>query len=219
MFIGHFGPASFFARRALPLWHCFLAVQVIDYIFFALIFLGFEHVEILPDATAVNHFHTIHIGYSHSLLSAVLLSVLAFFAYQRTNPAAGRSGALLIGALVFSHWLLDLVAHLPDLPLWPHGPVVGLGLWAFFWPSILVESALFSVGALVFFALNRDRATRWTLPAILLLIGVALALVWVGFTGAAPRDVQSGLAAAPLVLLMLTGLAYLIDRTLKAAIR
>ena len=218
MFIGHFGPASFFARRKLPLWHCFLAVQVIDYIFFSLVFRGVEHVEIVPNATAVNHFHTEHIGYSHSLISAVIFSVIAFWLYQLKNPSAGRSGALLIGALVFSHWLLDLVAHLPDLPLWPHGPVVGLGLWAFFWPSIIVESALFSVGALVFFVLNRDRASRWTMPAILLLIVVALALVCVGFTGAAPRDVQSGLAAAPFVLLVLTGLAYLVDRSLMSEV-
>ena len=66
-----------------------------------------------------------------------------------------------------------------------------------------------------FYLYNQDRATQWTLPAVGVLVFTAFALVWVGFTGAAPRDVQSGLAAAPLVLLLLTVLAYLVDRSLQ----
>ena len=215
MFIGHFGPASFFARQAIPLWHCFVAVQVVDYIFFPLVLLGIEHVEVVPNATAVNHFETIHIGYSHSLASAVLLSLLAYVIYPLLNKSAKRGGALLIAGLVFSHWILDLVAHLPDLPLWPHGHVVGMGLWAFFWPSLIVESALFVFGAIYFYIANRDRVTRLTPYALVLLITTAIALAWIGFTGSVPRDLQSGMIAAPFVLMLLTLGAFFVDQSLQ----
>jgi hypothetical protein len=40
-----------------------------------------------------------------------------------------RWTASVIGAVVFSHWLLDFVAHAPDLPvLFSDTPAVGLGL-------------------------------------------------------------------------------------------
>lgn len=214
MFIGHFGPATFFARQTVPLWHCFVAVQVIDYVFFPFVFLGIEQVSILPNATAVNHFHTGHIGYSHSLLSAIIFSVIALWIYPKINPAAGRGGAFLIAFLVFSHWLMDLIAHLPDLPVWPHGLNLGFGMWRYFWASIIVESALFLAGAVFYYVHNQHRATQWTVAALTLLCVTALVLVWVGFTGPVPSSVLSGLGPAPMVLLLLTAFAYLVDRSL-----
>jgi hypothetical protein len=65
---------------------------------------------------------------------------------------------MLVGALVFSHWALDLVVHRPDLPLWPGAsPKVGLGLWNSIVGTILVEWALFSAGVWLYVKMTRSR--------------------------------------------------------------
>jgi len=38
--------------------------------------------------------------------------------------------ALVVALAVFSHWLLDLIVHTPDLPLWSDASLkLGFGLW------------------------------------------------------------------------------------------
>ena len=45
-----------------------------------------------------------------------------------------------MGAAVASHWLLDLVVHVPDLPLVGNdSPKLGLGLWRHFELSVALE--------------------------------------------------------------------------------
>ena len=74
--------------------------------------------------------------WSHGLFMALIWSLLAFF-LARLAGGSLRTG-LIIGLLVFSHWLLDFISHpmtavFPDdtgLPLFFAGsPLVGLGLW------------------------------------------------------------------------------------------
>ncbi len=53
------------------------------------------------------------------------LLALVYFALKRNAKTA-----TLLGACVVSHWFLDWVVHLPDLPLTPRGDArYGLGLW------------------------------------------------------------------------------------------
>jgi hypothetical protein len=73
--------------------------------------------------------------------------------------------ALVVGALVPSHWLLDLPFHRPDLPLWPGGPLVGLGLWNSVPISVALEVALFLGGVALYARQTRpvDRTGTWAL--------------------------------------------------------
>ena len=68
-----------------------------------------------------------------------------------------RAGALAIGIGVFSHWVLDFVTHTPDMPLYPGGPLVGLGLWRSTAATLLVESAVFIGGVAVYLTATRAR--------------------------------------------------------------
>ncbi|MDG1826130.1 MAG: hypothetical protein P8H62_07670, partial [Henriciella sp.] len=51
--------------------------------------------------------------------------------------------------------------------------------------------------------------------ALVLLITTAIALAWIGFTGSVPRDLQSGMIAAPFVLMLLTLGAFFVDQSLQ----
>ena len=65
----------------------------------------------------------------------------------------GSRGGIVIGAVVFSHWLLDLIVHRDDMPILPGnaGDVrVGFGLWKVEWVSITIEAALLLAGAFLY---------------------------------------------------------------------
>ena len=145
MFVGHYG-VSFAAKKgdaSVPLWVLFVAVQLLDFAWAPLVLLGVEKVRIVPGFTRTNALDLYSMPYTHSLVAAVLWSAAAFAVY-RLAARGGSTAALVVAAAVFSHWVLDLVVHVPDLPLYDDTTKVGLGLWN--WPATalgLEAAALF----------------------------------------------------------------------------
>lgn len=181
MFIGHYGPAVWDAHRTngVRLWHGFLAVQAMDLVFCILGVLGLEGG---PLPTEGAHPLAFNIPYSHSLLGAVLISLIVAFLYRALRPAAGNKGAAVMGLLAFSHWPLDWLVHRPDLPLYPGGEMMlGLGLWEFAWPSYLLEVLILT--AMMAWWLRATRGPRWTAIASWALVVVLSGLQYVVITG------------------------------------
>jgi hypothetical protein len=145
MFVGHYG-VSFAARRVapmIPLWVLFIAVQLLDVFWAPFILLGIEKARIVPGITASNPFDLYFMPYTHSLLAAVLWSGGALLVYRllaRQGPS--RHAAFVVAVAVFSHWLLDLLVHRPDLPLYDNTAKVGLGLWNLPAIAFALEAAL-----------------------------------------------------------------------------
>lgn len=107
--------------------------------------------------------------------------------------AVRRSGrnALILGALVLSHWVLDFISHRPDLPLMPGMEIrVGLGLWNSFAGSVIVETALFIAGVVLYVSTTkaRDRVGKYALWSFLLLLVV---LYVANMFGPPPPSVQA----------------------------
>lgn len=132
MFVGHYG-VSFAAKsveKTLPLWLLFVAVQIVDVFWAVFVLLGIENVRIVPAITASNPLDLYYMPYTHSLIAAVAWSGLAFAAYKAIIGRKGSTkAALVLAGAVFSHWVLDLVVHRPDLPLYDDTLKVGFGLW------------------------------------------------------------------------------------------
>jgi hypothetical protein len=132
LFIGHYG-VSLAAKRWAPqlsLGWLFLAVQGLDVLFGSFVLLGIEKMAIVPGFTAYNPYDLIFMPYSHSLLGALAWSVLVAVIARLLLGRAGGAAALVLGACVLSHWVLDLPMHTPDLPLAGNDSAkVGLGLW------------------------------------------------------------------------------------------
>lgn len=131
MFVGHYG-VSFAAKRVdptIPLWVLFLAVQFLDILWAPSILLGVEKARIVPGITASNPLDLYYMPYTHSLVAALFWSCVAGFVYQFVARPARRQASVAVGVAVFSHWVLDLVVHRPDLPLYGNSAKVGLGLW------------------------------------------------------------------------------------------
>lgn len=185
MFIGHFGAglaagayAADTARTSRPsLGTLIMAAQWIDLIWPLLLLLGLERVAIDPGNTVLTPLDFQHYPWSHSMLAVLGWSILLggiHYARKKSLPDAA-----LIGGLVFSHWLLDLLVHRPDLPLIPGTDLlVGFGLWNHPAIAITLEALIF-VAAVIYYA-RRTRATGkaghwslWSLVAFLALIHVS----------------------------------------------
>lgn len=147
MFIGHFG-VGFAAKKidSKPsLGTMFLAAQFIDLLWPTFLVLGWESVKIEPGNTAFTPLNFISYPYTHSLVGVLFWSVLFGSVYYLVKK--NKNGALLLAALVFSHWILDLITHRPDLPLSPWTELkVGLGLWNSVFLTVIIESFIFING-------------------------------------------------------------------------
>lgn len=176
MFIGHFA-VGFGAKSAAPkvsLGTLFLAAQWIDLLWPTLLLLGWERVRIVPGITRVTPLDFVSYPITHSLLMVVAWAAGFAFVYWRLRRE--RAAALVLGIAVLSHWILDLVTHRPDLPLYPGGADrVGLGLWNSLAGTVLVEGLLFVGGLTLYLRATkaRDRVGTygfWSLAIFLVLI-------------------------------------------------
>jgi hypothetical protein len=147
---GHFGLAAAVKAREprVPLWALMLATQWLDVVFVPLYLAHIERLVPVPGTAGGYGNAIIHADYTHSLVGALALAALfALPALWRW----GRRPALVLGAVVFSHWVLDLVVHRRDLPLLPGAPAgfpsVGLGLWRHPAAAAVAEVALVLWGA------------------------------------------------------------------------
>src|SRR5436190_17159685 len=155
MFIGHYGVA-FAVRRVenrIPLWLLFLAVQFVDVLWSVLVLLGVEKARITRDYVGSLPLDLYYMPYTHSLAAAIVWSLLAYLGcalFTSEKGAAARRMSLLIALAVLSHWILDLVVHRPDLPLYDDARKVGLALWNYPLTALALETALY-FGALWFY--------------------------------------------------------------------
>jgi len=156
VFVGHYG-VSYAAKRvddSIPLWVLFLAVQLLDVIWAPLVLLGVERVRIVPGFTATNPLDLYYMPYTHSLVAALLWSAGAAVGYRLLTRSATSDASWIVGLAVFSHWVLDLIVHRPDLPLYDNTAKVGFGLWNRPGLAFALE-ALLSLGGLMLLLARR----------------------------------------------------------------
>jgi membrane-bound metal-dependent hydrolase YbcI (DUF457 family) len=161
MFVGHLALA--FASKPvaprLSLGWLVAAVTAADLIWPVLLLAGVERATIAPGHTAFTPFRFDHYPWSHSLLLLVVWGVALALLARRTGTVGAKAGWLL-AALVVSHWLLDVITHAPDMPLWPGAsPRFGLALWNSIPATFVIEGALW-IAALAIYLRQRRPTGR-----------------------------------------------------------
>ena len=211
MFLGHYGVA-FAAKRAAPRtslgWFVF-AAEFLDEVWPVLLLLGVEQVRIVPGLMIMSPLQFVYYPWSHSLLMAIVWGIVVgalYFAFRKY----GR-GSLLLGALVVSHWFLDLPVHQKDLPLWPSdvSPKYGWGLWNVPVATYIIEFTIFLAGVSAYTRITRplDRIGRWGWWIYVAL----LAIVYVASNGPPPPSV-SALAWTSMGIWLFIPFAWWIDK-------
>ena len=206
MFVGHYSVAfaATSEKNKIPLWVLFVAVQFLDYIWATLVLLGIEKLRVIKGFTAGSMLDSYFHPYSHSLITAILWSIVAAIAYKglcsRLEFAYTKSAALIVGVAVFSHWILDLIAHPRDLPIYDNTWKVGFGLWNYRDPEFALEIGLLGAGIMLYLLRNAMPAIR---KAAVIAFGVALVVIQIGDTYV-PRNPLTDKATAMGVWLFYT---------------
>jgi hypothetical protein len=211
MFIGHFAVALA-AKKASPrvsLGTLVLAAQFVDVVWPILLLVGLEHVRIDPGNTPVTPLDFYDYPISHSLVAGIAWSLVFGAVYYLRRKY--MRGAEIAALAVLSHWILDLVAHRPDLPLLgSQGPRFGLGLWYSVPATVVVEGSLFAIGIALYLKATRARDRvgslgLWGWLAALILIYI------LNLASPPPPSVPAIAVAAIIGSVLLIGWAYWVD--------
>ncbi len=187
MFIGHWAPALVVAaRRNRPgLGTLFVAAQLVDWAFFGFLLMGEEHMRLTPGISVMNPMDLYDMHVSHSLVGSLAFAGGALGLYLLLTR--NRVGALLIGAVVLSHWFFDLVVHVPDLTLAGSPPKLGFGLWNYPMLEMPLELGI-TFGALWYYV----RALHPAMLRVAALAAVLLVLQAINWFGPVAPEVTPG---------------------------
>lgn len=171
MYAGHVGFAlgAYSFRRTLPLWLVIVAAQVPDWLDAGMCIADMERGP--------------YGLYTHGLVpvaaAAIAFGIIAFAISRDVR------GALLVTAVVMSHYALDYLTG--QKPTWAGGPIIGLDLYARPVADLIMESATILLGWLMY---------RQTLPRPVRNDGMVYAILF-----------------SLIALQVITGLAFVLNAT------
>jgi hypothetical protein len=212
MFVGHYS-VSFLAKRldkTIPLWMLFIAVQLVDVFWAIFVLAGIEKVRIVPGITATNPLDLYYMPYTHSLLASFVWLGIGAVGYKFLRSTSWRAG-LIIGVAVFSHWILDLLVHRPDLPLYDDVLKVGFGLWNYPAAAFLLEAGLMFGGIFLYLRVTEPVTAggKYAMPVL----GVVMLLLQASvFFGAPPPSPAAAAVTALIGYFALAGGAYWLEK-------
>jgi hypothetical protein len=218
MFLGHYavGLAAKKAEPKVSLGTFFLATQFIDLLWPLFLLLGIEAVRIDPGNSAFTPLDFYHYPFTHSLIGVLFWSLLfglVYYAIRRRKAAA-----LLLGGVVFSHWMLDFITHRPDLPLVPGANMyVGLGLWNSVAGTLVFEIGLFAAGVLLYIRATKAK-NRIGSYGFWSLIGI-LFIIYLSNVFGPPPPSESAIAVVGNASWLFVIWAYWVDRHRETAVK
>ena len=213
MFVGHYGPSYAIKSIGGPLrlWVLFIAVQLLDVGWSLLVFLGIEKVRIVPGITASNPFDLYYMPYTHSLVAAIGWAVAATILCKVLLNLRNWSAGILVGAAVFSHWVLDFLVHRRDLPLYDNAAKVGLGIWNYPIIALSLETLLLFGGMMLYLRRTKplNSVGRLGPPIFGILM---LAIQGYIFFGPPPASPVAAAATALVCYVAFAAVAHWLDR-------
>ena len=214
MFVGHYAVSlalKKFEKRA-SLGVLFLAVQLVDILFMPFVLLGIERMNIVPDFTQSTHFELEYVPFTHSLVGSVFWAAVAYVVF-RWLFVKKQSVALLVALAVFSHWILDLITHTPDLPLWTDDTMkLGFGLWNSAAATYALEAILLIGAAWMYLRATQASSAlgKYGLPAF---IAILLLVNIVNIYGPPPQGGKIEMAISAMVAyLLFAAVAFWLDK-------
>jgi len=174
--------------------------------------LGIEKAEIKLGISAVTPLDFTYYPFTHSLFGVIVWGVLFAAVYFLIRKKL--KNALILGVLVVSHWFLDLLVHIPDLPLFPgYNLKVGLGIWNSLAATLIVEGLIFVVGVYLYFQTTKAKNKTGLYSLVGLIVFLVLMYV-ANLVGPPPDSIEAiGIVGNAQWLIILWG--YWIDKNRK----
>jgi hypothetical protein len=217
MFQGHYGVALALKRAEpkLSLGTLFVAVQLADLLWAVFVLLGWEHARIVPGYTRVTSLEFLDYPISHSLLAGIIWGAVAaalYYSWPTRDTTRHWQASAIVGVAVLSHYVLDVLVHVPDLPIaGSDSPKLGLGLWNNPTATVVVELLVFVIGLALYVTLKSHRhpvrAGRLTL-LVLALLGTFVANLY----GPLPPNMTTVAISAIVLFVVVAALGTWADR-------
>jgi len=214
MFVGHYaaGLALKKLEKRASLGILFLGVQFVDILFFPFVLLGIERINIVENFTDATHFELEYMPYTHSLVGSLFWAAMAY-ALFRWVVVKEKRVALVVALAVFSHWLLDLLVHTPDLPIWSDASLkLGLGLWNSAIATYILEAAFLLV-ALWFYLRSTAATSKSGKYGMIVFVAILLLVNIVNVFGPLQSDSKVALAVSALgAYFLFAAVAFWLDK-------
>lgn len=217
MFLGHYGVA-FALKRAQPklsLGTLFVATQLLDLLWGIFVLLGWEHARIVPENSAFTRLEFWDYPISHSLVGALTWGIVAaacYYSWPTRDTTRHWQAAAVVGLAAFSHYPIDVLVHLPDLPIMGNdSPKLGLGLWNHPVATMVAELLVFGLGLAVYVALGSKRH-RVRPGRLAVLVVVLLGTYFASVYGPPPPNMTTVGVSVIVIVLLAAGLAAWADR-------
>ena len=217
MFLGHYGVA-FALKRAEPklsLGTLFVAAQLLDLLWGVFLLLGWEHARIVPENPPLTQPEFYDYPISHSLIGALAWSIAAaacYYSWPTRDTTRHWQAAAIVGVAVFSHYPLDVLVHLPDLPIMGNdSPKLGLGLWNHPVATMVAELLVLGLGLVVYLAF-RSKRHPVRVGRLAVLVTVLLGTYLASMYGSPPPNMTTVGASVIVFVLVVAALAAWADR-------
>ena len=206
MFLGHYGVA-FALKRVEPklsLGTLFISVQLLDLLWGIFVLLGWEHARIVPGHTAIAPLDFIDYPISHSLVGALIWSLVAaaaYYSWPTRDTSRHWQASAIVGLAVFSHFPLDVLVHIPDLPLLGNESTkLGLGLWNNRTATLAVEFLVLGAGLALYLARRSHRHPLRTGRVIL--VALVLVATYLASVFGPPPSTMTTVAVSDIVFIL-----------------
>jgi len=214
MGVGHLA-VGLMLKQAVPrvnLGWLFFASLLPDFLLGIFFWLGLEQASI-PAHYENAHSVAFSFPYSHGLTASLIWSALAFLlvSYLTEREVSARLG-IVFGLTVFSHFILDFIVHVPDLPVLGRNSFkLGLGLWDHMSLALTLELLLVVAGLILYWSSARRRGFGGRLGICLLMVVFSIVTV-VGMTSTVPPSLSVLAVSWIMTPVVLSGLAFWLDR-------
>jgi len=132
--INHAATALILKRKfpSAPLLGLILATEAVEYLWVGFNVIGIEQTIIASPMRSVADVHLVHMPFSHSLITSVLIALCVGLFFLWRGGKVGSAIAMAMSVAVFSHIVLDLLVHAPDIAIAPYfdGGKFGTGLYS-----------------------------------------------------------------------------------------
>ena len=212
MGIGH-AAVALSASRAVPRINVGLlifAAFLSDFLLGIFGAFGLESAHI-PADYAARHYLTFTFPYSHGLAALVLWSIIFGALFCWVDPKNRSRAFCILAALVLSHFVLDALVHVPELPLLGEdSPKLGLALWNHMPLELTLETVMALVGLVLYWTLgSTTKVGRWGMAIFVILL---TALTWTQLWSVTPPSNSQLIPSWIILPILLSAIPYLLDR-------
>lgn len=211
MGIGH-AAVALGASRAVPRINAgilIFAAFLADFLLGIFGAMGMEQAHIPPDY-ATRHYLTFTFPYSHGLAALIAWGLLFGAIFCWVDRQERIRAFWVLAALVFSHFILDGLVHVPELPLLgQNSPKVGLALWNHMPLELTLESLMALAGLMVYWSLSAGtKVSRWGMASFVILLA---ALTWTQLFSTVPPTPSQLVPTWIIAPLVFSAIPYVLD--------